>query len=150
VVSFFSYQLARQAQGYHVQSTNRRIVLETLRDIKEIQDDLKLIRSGITGQNNLTEKEIILLNYYEVLSKTLAENINREPSIFTRATCNHSDSVKLRKKPSVLSDQIGGVYKDEQVVVLGTFSYNDQDIWYYVVTPDNNIGWGYRYFEINR
>jgi hypothetical protein len=116
--------------------------------MNEIQDELQRIRSRISGTDNLTEKEMLLLNYYEVLSKVFAENKDVAPSLYKWGKCNHESSVRIRKKPSKHSTQIGGVGRNDRVVILGKFSYNENDVWYYIIAPDKKIGWGYKHFEI--
>ena len=147
-VSILSYQQHRVSTLLDEMLKTRGSVIETLREMQRIQDELQAVRSKIEGANNLTEKEILLMNYYEVLSRTLAESVNRNPSVLPAAKCClEEESVKIRRKPSAGSLQIGGVYRGEEVPVLGTFSYKSGDIWYCVITKDNQIGWGYRHFE---
>lgn len=151
VASFFvslqSLKVSEAQVSYDKNISSLRLIIETLKEMKEVQDELRTIRAKISGRDNLIEKEILLLNYYEVLSKTLAENKNMHPNLFNWAQCTYESSVRLRRKPSQGSEQISGVQKEDWVVVLGTFSYNDEDIWYYVIAPDKNIGWAYKHFK---
>lgn len=155
LILFYASRLSNQANElallqtrFEQDTSRRRLVLDTLKDMQVIQSELQTVQSRVAGSDNLTEKEILLLNYYEILSKTLADNINKEPNLLAKARCIHPDSVRLRKKPSGLSEQIGGVAKDDLVTVLGTFTRGEEHKWYYVVTSDNKIGWGYKYFEV--
>jgi hypothetical protein len=142
------YMTATQAQvAKNIES--RRFLIETLRNMQQIQDDLQASRDRSSGEENLSEKEILLLNYYQVLSRTLAQYITQEPSLFVRARCTYEPSLRLRQSPSTKSKQLGTIYKEEEVFILGKFSYGKGEVWYYVASADQQkIGWIYRYLEM--
>ena len=78
----------------------------------------------------------------------MADKVSDEHELFTWAQCNHESSVRLRIRPSVRSTQIGGIARDEWVVVLGEYSYNKEDTWYFIVsTEQKKIGWAYKFFK---
>ncbi len=140
------YMTANQAQvEKNIQS--RRFLIETLRNMQQIQDELQLSREK-TSSETLSEKEILLLNYYQVLSRTLAQYIKQEPYLFSRARCTYSPYVRLRQSPSTQSAQLGFIFQNEEVFVLGKFSYTKGETWYYVASADQQkIGWMYKYLE---
>lgn len=140
------YVTATQAQvEKNIQS--RRFLIETLRNMQQIQDELQESREKTTSEA-LSEKEILLLNYYQVLSRTLVQYIKQEPYLFSRARCTYSPYVRLRQRPSVTSLQLGTVFYNEEVFVLGKFSYGKGERWYYVASADQQkIGWMYKYLE---
>jgi len=142
------YMTASQAQvAKNIES--RRFLIETFRNMQQIQDDLQASRDRSSGEDNLNEKEILLLNYYQVLSRTLAQYIKQEPSLFVKMRCTYEPSIRLRQSPSTKSKQLGTVYKDEEVFRLGTFSYGKGEVWHYVASADQQkIGWVYKYLEI--
>jgi hypothetical protein len=142
------YMTASQAQvAKNIES--RRFLIETIRNMQQIQDDLQASRDKSGGEDNLNEKEILMLNYYQVLSHTLAQYIKQEPSLFVKMRCTYEPSIRLRQSPSTKSKQLGTVYKDEEVFRLGQFSYGKSEVWYYVASADQQkIGWVYRYLEI--
>ena len=128
---------------------SRRFLIETIRNMQQIQDDLQTSRDRSSGEDNLNEKEILMLNYYQVLSRTLAQYIKQEPSLFVKMRCTYEPSIRLRQSPSTKSKQLGTIYKDEEVFRLGTFSYGKGEVWYYVASADQQkIGWVYKYVEI--
>ena len=120
-------------------------MIDTLREMERVQSDIETIWDGRGEPDSLTQREILLLNYYEILCRALAES--SDPGFFANARCIHDDSVRLRTKPSSGAEQIGGVNKDESVIVLGRISYGEPHLWYYVITRRKQIGWAYRYFE---
>lgn len=140
------YMTATQAQlEKNIQS--RRFLIETLRNMQQIQDELQQSREKASSET-LSEKEILLLNYYQVLSRTLAQYIKQEPYLFSRARCTYAPYVRLRQSPSPQSTQLGIIMKDEEVFVLGKFSYNRGETWYYVASADQQkIGWMYKYLD---
>ena len=142
------YMTATQAQ-VEKNIESRRFLIETLRNMQQIQDELQASRDKSGGEDNLSEKEILLLNYYQVLSRTLAQYIKQEPSLFVKMRCTYEPSIRMRQSPSIKSKQLGTVYKDEEVFRLGTFSYGKGEVWYYVASADQQkIGWIYRHLEI--
>jgi hypothetical protein len=142
------YMTATQAQ-VEKNIESRRFLIETLRNMQQIQDELQASRDKSGGENNLSEKEILLLNYYQVLSRTLAQYIKQEPSLFVKMRCTYEPSIRIRQRPSIKSKQLGTIYKDEEVFRLGTFSYGKGEVWYYVASADQQkIGWIYRHLEI--
>lgn len=142
------YMTATQAQvAKNIES--RRFLIETLRNMQQIQDDLQTSRERSGGAENLSEKEILLLNYYQVLSRTLAQYIKQEPTLFVKMRCTYEPSIRIRQSPTTKSMQLGTIYKDEEVFRLGTLSYGKGETWYYVASADQQkIGWVYKYFEI--
>jgi len=142
------YMTASQAQvAKSIES--RRFLIETLDNMQRTQGELQASREKRGGEDNLSEKEILLLNYYQVLSRTLAQYIKQEPSLFVKMRCTYEPFIKLRQSPTTNSKQLGMVYKDEEVFRLGQFSYGHGEVWYYVATPDQQkIGWVYKYVEI--
>lgn len=142
------YMTANQAQvAKNIES--RRFLIETLHNMQQIQDELQLSVGKFGGEDNLNEKQILLLNYYQVLSRTLAEYIKQDPSLFVRMRCTYEPSVRIRQNPSAKSKQLGTVYKDEEVFRLGNFRDSKGDMWYYVASADQQkIGWIYKYIEI--
>jgi hypothetical protein len=142
------YMTATQAQvAKSIES--RRFLIETLHNMQQVQDELQMSVGKSGGEDNLSEKQILLLNYYQVLSLTLAQYIKQEPSLFVRMRCTYEPSVRIRQNPSTKSKQLGTVYKDEEVFRLGNFRDAKGDMWYYVAGPDQQkIGWIYKYLEI--
>jgi hypothetical protein len=141
------YMTASQAQvAKNIES--RRFLIETLDNMQKVQDELRSSRERTGGEDNLNEKEILLLNYYQVLSRTLAQYIKQEPGLFVKARCTYEPFLPIRQRPSAKSKQIGSIYKDEEVFRLGTFSYGTGDSWYYVASADQQkIGWVHQYLE---
>ena len=142
------YMTASQAQvAKNIES--RRFLIETLHSMQQVQDELQLSRGKTGGEDNLDEKQILLLNYYQVLSRTLAQYIKQEPSLFVKMRCTYEPSVRIRQSPSTKSKQLGTVYKDEEVFRLGNFQDGKGDMWYYVASADQQkIGWIFKYLEI--
>lgn len=146
VISALGYWLARQDSSYLTELENRRLIVEILRELKLVEEEFSGMK--LSDPNNLSEEEILLLNYYQVLSKLLADKVVDEPDLFSWAQCTHENSVRLRMRPSVNSTQVGGIGNDEWVVVLGEYSYNEDDVWYFVVsTWQKKIGWAYKHFK---
>jgi len=128
---------------------SRRFLIETLHNMQQIQDELQLSYGKSGSEDNLSEKQILLLNYYQVLSRTLAQYIKQEPSLFVRMRCTYEPSVRIRQNPSTKAKQLGTVYKDEEVFRLGNISDGKGDMWYYVASADQQkIGWIYKHLEI--
>ena len=128
---------------------SRRFLIETLHNMQQIQDELQSSRERAGGEDNLSEKEILALNYYQVLSRTLAQYIKQEPSLFMKMRCTFEPSVRIRQSPSTKAKQLGTIYKDEEVFRFGQFSYGKGEIWYFVASGDQQkIGWVYKYLEI--
>jgi len=142
------YMTATQAQvTKNIES--RRFLIETIHNMQQIQDELQMSRDKSGGEDNLSEKQILLLNYYQLLSGTLAQYIKQEPSSFVRMRCTYEPSVRMRQNPSAKSKQLGTVYKDEEVFRLGNFRDGKGDMWYYVASADQQkIGWIYKYLDI--
>lgn len=142
------YMTASQAQvAKNIES--RRFLIETLNNMQKVQDELRTSRDRKDSEDNLNEKEILLLNYYQVLSRTLAQYIKQEPGLFVKARCTYEPFLPIRQRPSAKSTQIGAIYKDEEVFRLGTFSYGTGEVWYYVASADQQkIGWVHKYLEI--
>ena len=87
------------------------------------QGELQKSREKGGSEDNLSEKEILLLNYYQVpLTGTLAQYIKQEPGLFVKARCTYEPFLPIRQRPSAKSKQIGAIYKDEEVFRLGTVS----------------------------
>jgi hypothetical protein len=117
--------------------------------MQQIQDELQTSREKNGGEENLTEKEILMLNYYQVLSKTLAQYIKQDPNLFVKARCTYEPSVRMRQSPSTKSKQLATIYKDEEVFILGKFTYGKGEMWYYVASADQQkIGWIFKFLEI--
>ncbi len=142
------YMTASQAQvAKNIES--RRFLIETLDNMQRTQGELQASREKRGGEDNLSEKEILLLNYYQVLSRTLAQYIKQEPGLFVKARCTYEPYLPIRQRPSAKSKKIGSIYKDEEVFRLGTFSYGSGEVWYYVASADQQkIGWVHKYLEI--
>ncbi|MBN1397228.1 MAG: hypothetical protein JXA06_04265 [Bacteroidetes bacterium] len=142
------YMTATQAQvSKNIES--RRFLIQTLDNMQRIQDDLRSSRERKGGEDKLSEKEILLLNYYHVLSRTLAQYIKLEPDLFVKARCTYEPYLPIRQNPSAKAKQIGSIYKDEEVFRLGTFSYGSGEIWYFVASADQQkIGWVHKYLEL--
>ncbi len=142
------YMTASQAQvAKNIES--RRFLIETLQNMKEIQDELQTSREKSGGEGTLSEKEILLLKYYQVLSGTLAHYIKQEPTLFVRAKCNYEPSIRMRQSPTTKSKQLGTVYKDEEVFILGKLTLKKDETWYYVASADQQkIGWIYKYLDV--
>jgi hypothetical protein len=77
------YMTATQAQ-ISKQIESRRFLIETLHNMQQIQDDLQMSRGNPSGEDNLNEKQILLLNYYQVLSRTLVQYIKQDPGLFVK------------------------------------------------------------------
>jgi hypothetical protein len=128
---------------------SRRFLIELFHNMQQIQDELQSSRERAGGEDNLSEKEILALNYYQVLSRTLAQYIKQEPSLFMKMRCTYEPSVRIRQSPSTKAKQLGTIYKDEEVFRFGQFSYGKGEIWYFVASADQQkIGWVYKYLEI--
>ncbi len=142
------YMTASQAQvAKNIES--RRFLIETLDNMQKTQGELQKSRERGSSEDNLSEKEILLLNYYQVLSRTLAQYIKQEPGLFVKARCTYEPFLPIRQRPAAKSKQIGAIYKDEEVFQLGTFSYGNNEVWYYVASADQQkIGWVHKYLEI--
>ena len=142
------YMTASQAQvAKSIES--RRFLIETIHNMQQIQDELQMSRGKSGGEDNLSEKQILLLNYNQVLSRTLAQYIKQDPSLFVRMRCTYEPSVRMRQSPSAKSKLLGTVYKDEEVFRLGNFIDGKGDTWYYVASADQQkIGWICKYLEI--
>lgn len=141
------YMTATQAQ-VEKNIESRRFLIETLRNMQLIQDELQTSREKAGSEDNLTEKEILLLNYYQVLSRTLAQYIKQEPTLFVKMRCTYEPSIRIRQSPSTKSRQLGTIYKDEEVFRLGRFSYGKDEVWYYIASADQQkVGWVYKYLE---
>jgi hypothetical protein len=142
------YMTASQAQvAKNIES--RRFLIETLDNMHKTQGELQASREKGGSEDNLSEKEILLLNYYQVLSRTLAQYIKLEPALFVKARCTYEPFLPIRQSPSEKSKKIGAVYKDEEVFRLGTFSYGKGEVWYYIASADQQkIGWVHKYLEI--
>jgi hypothetical protein len=142
------YMTATQAQvSKNIES--RRFLIQTLDNMQKVQDDLQASREKRGDEENLSEKEILLLNYYQVLSRTLAQYIKQEPGLFVKARCTYEPFLPIRQRPSAKSKQLGAIYKDEEVFRLGKFSYSNDEVWYYIASADQQkIGWVHRYLEI--
>jgi hypothetical protein len=142
------YMTASQAQVAK-QIESRRFLIETLGNMQKTQGELQASREKRGGEENLSEKEILLLNYYQVLSRTLAQYIKQEPDHFVKARCTYEPFLPIRQSPSEKSKKIGAVYKDEEVFRLGQFSYGKGEVWYYIASADQQkIGWVHKYLEI--
>ncbi len=140
------YVTATQAQA-EKNIESRRFLIETLRNLQQIQDELQVSRERAVSES-LTEKEILLLNYYQVLSRTLAQYIKQEPYLFSRARCTYTPYVRLRQSPTTKSAQLGMIMYGEEVFVLGKFSYGKGETWYYIASSDQQkIGWVYKFIE---
>jgi len=142
------YMTATQAQ-VEKRIESRRFLIETLHNMQQIQDELQTSREKASSDAALNEKEMLLLNYYQVLSQTLAQYIKQDPALFTKARCTFEPSVHMRARPTIASKQLGTVYKDEEVFILGKLSYGKGETWYYVASADQQkIGWIFKYLEI--
>ena len=142
------YMTATQAQ-VEKNIESRRFLIETLRNMQQIQDELQTSREKASSEAALSEKEMLLLNYYQVLSRTLAQYIKQDPTLFTKARCTFEPSVHMRSRPMITSKQLGTIYKDEEVFILGKLSYGKGETWYYIASADQQkIGWIYKYLEI--
>ncbi len=114
------YMTANQAQvTKNIES--RRFLIETLDNMQKTQGELQKSREKGGSEDNLSEKEILLLNYYQVLSRTLAQYIKQEPGLFVKARCTYEPFLPIRQRPAAKSKQIGAIYKDEEVFRLGHF-----------------------------
>ena len=128
---------------------SRRFLIETLHSMQQIQDEWQLSRGKSGSEDLLSEKQILLLNYYQVLSRTLAQYIKQYPSDFVKMRCTYEPSIRMRQSPSTKSKQLGTLYKDEEVYRLGNFSDGKGEMWYYVASADQQkIGWIYKFLEI--
>jgi len=150
LISFLVYWSQSSKADFEKRTANRRFLIDTLREIQNTERELQGLRSKVGGSDNLSTDELLLLKYHEVLSRTLAEYVDMEPALFSWAKCTHGNSVRLRSKPSANADQIGGIVAGARVAVLGKFCYPEGATWYYVVTPEKKIGWGYGFFEFER
>lgn len=128
---------------------SRRFLIETLHNMQQIQDELQASRERAGSEDNLSEKEILALNYYQVLSRTLAQYIKQEPSLFMKMRCTYEPSIRIRQSPSTKAKQLGTIYKDEEVFRFGQISFGKGEVWYFVASADQQkIGWVYKYLEI--
>jgi type II secretory pathway pseudopilin PulG len=142
------YTTATQAQA-EKNIESRRFLIETIRNMQQVQDELQNSRERANADAPLSEKEILLLNYYQVLSKTLAQYIKQDPTLFIPARCTNEPFSKMRQRPMQNSKPIGNIYKNEEVVILGKLSYGKGDMWYFVASADQQkIGWVYKYIEM--
>jgi hypothetical protein len=128
---------------------SRRFLIEMFHNMQQVQDELQASREKGGSEDNLSEKEILLLNYYQLLSRTLAQNIKQVPDLFVKARCTYEPFLPIRQSPSEKSKKLGAVYKDEEVFRLGQFSYGKGEVWYYIASADQQkIGWVHKYLEI--
>lgn len=128
---------------------SRRFLIEMFHNMQQVQDELQASREKSGSEEKLSEKELLLLNYYQLLSRTLAQYIKQEPSLFVRMRCTYEPSIRMRQSPSTKSQQLGTLFKDEEVFRLGNFRDSKGDMWYYVASADQQkIGWIYKYLEI--
>jgi len=128
---------------------SRRFLIEMFHNMQQVQDELQASREKSGSEDNLSEKEILLLNYYQLLSRTLAQNIKQVPDLFVKARCTYEPFLPIRQSPSEKSKKLGAVYKDEEVFRLGQFSYGKGEVWYYIASADQQkIGWVHKYLEI--
>jgi hypothetical protein len=142
------YMTASQAQVAK-QIESRRFLIELFDNMHKTQGELQASREKRGGEDNLSEKEILLLNYYQLLSRTLAQYIKQAPDLFVKARCTYEPFLPIRQSPSEKSKKIGAIYKDEEVFRLGQFSYGKDEVWYYVASADQQkIGWVHKYLEI--
>ena len=139
VISFLLYYHEKDVETH-------RLAIETMKEMKDVQCELRKIFSRKTATDKLTNNELFLLNYYEVLSKTFASNFDPSET-FSKAKLVRVHSVNLRRRPFPNAKDIGNVYKNEEVVVLGKFSYSDRHVWYHIITKKRKIGWAYSHFE---
>jgi hypothetical protein len=149
-VSMSVYSLYMTATTAQIEKNieSRRFLIETFRDMQQIHDQLQASREKSGDEDNLNEKEILLLNYYQLLSRTMAQYIKQDPTLFVKMRCTYEPSVRIRQSPSTKSKQLGTIYKDEEVFKLGTFSYGKGEQWYYVASADQQkVGWVYKYLE---
>lgn len=122
-----------------------------MKELKIIQNEFQKSKFFEEKEYRPTEEEILLLNYYQVLEKLLVDKISDEQDLFKWAQCNHESSVRLRIRPSARSRQIGGIARDEWVVVLGEYLYNEEDRWYFVVSlKQKKMGWAYKFLNLSR
>jgi hypothetical protein len=142
------YMTASQAQVAK-QIESRRFLIELFDNMHKTQGELQASREKRGGEDNLSEKEILLLNYYQLLSRTLAQYIKQAPDLFVKARCTYEPFLPIRQSPSEKSKKIGAIYKDEEVFRLGQFSYGKDEVWYYIASADQQkIGWVHKYLEI--
>ena len=133
VISFLLYYHEKDVETH-------RLAIETMKEMKDVQGKLRKILSKKTEADRLTNNELFLLNYYEVISKTFASNFDPSET-FSKAILVGIHSVNLRSGPYPNDNKIGIVYENEIVVVLGKFSYSDKKFWYHVITKKRKIGW---------
>jgi len=144
LISLLSLQQSSAKASYDKSIANLQVVMTTLRELQAMQNDISIIVKKTSQGQNLTVGEIYLLNYYQLLTRTLAEN--KEFAPFGLAKCTNEHSVRIRERPSKTASQVGGVKAGEEVRVLGKFVYPKGETWYYVITSDNKLGWGYNDF----
>lgn len=144
VVSLLSLYESFKKTSYDKSLANLQIVMTSLRELQAMQSEIESVVKKTAQGQNLSTQEIYRLNYYQLLTRTLADNKDYAP--FGRARCTHDQSVRIRERPSARAGQVGGVRSGEEVRVLGTFTYAEGETWFYVITGDNKVGWGYRYF----
>jgi hypothetical protein len=145
VISLLSLYESFTKASHDKNLANLQVVMATLRELQAMQRDLELVVKKTAQGQNLSTQEIYLLNYYQLLTRTLAENKDYAP--FGKARCTYAGSVRVRERPSVRASQVGGVRSGEEVRVLGTFTYAEGETWFYVITSDNKVGWAYKYFS---
>ncbi len=68
IISTVALYFSSSQMRFDRKLTNLRMAVETLREMEAVQGDLAQIRWRIAGIDNLTEKEILLHNDYEILS----------------------------------------------------------------------------------
>lgn len=144
LVSLLSLWQSSAKASHDKSIANLQVVTTTLRDLQAMESDVSMIVKKTNQGQNLTTREIYLLNYYQLLTRTLAEN--KEYAPFGVAKCTNENSVRIRERPSKTAIQVGGVKAGEEVRVLGQFVYPKGETWYYVITSDNKLGWGYNDF----
>ena len=144
VVSLLSLYESFKKTSYDKSLANLQIVMTSLRELQAMQSEIESVVRKTAHGKNLSMQEIYRLNYYQLLTRTLSENKDYAP--FGRARCTHGESVRIRERPSARAGQVGGVKSGEEVRVLGTFTYAEGETWFYVITGDNKVGWGYKYF----
>ena len=144
VISLLSLWQSSAKASYDKNIANLQVVMTSLRELQAMENEVSVIVGKTSKGQNLTTREIYLLNYYQLLTKSLAEN--KEYAPFGFAACTNDHSVRIRERPAKSANQVGGVKAGEEVRVLGRFVYPRGETWYYVITSDNKLGWGYNDF----
>lgn len=98
VISLLSLYESFNKASYDKSLANLQIVMTSLRELQAMQSEIESVVRKTAQGKNLSTQEIYRLNYYQLLTSTLAANKDYAP--FGRARCTHDQSVRIRERPN--------------------------------------------------